>query len=89
LRAALAETHAELILIHPFREGNGRVARHFANLMIWQAGRLPIDFDPIVAKRKLEYFASIRTALLGDYAPLQNLFADLIGLFAPDRAPSR
>lgn len=24
---ALAEVHAELILIHPFREGNGRVAR--------------------------------------------------------------
>ena len=28
---ALAETHAELVLIHPFREGNGRVARQFRN----------------------------------------------------------
>lgn len=31
--AALAIVHAELILIHPFREGNGRLARLLATLM--------------------------------------------------------
>jgi cell filamentation protein len=30
---ALAVVHAELILIHPFREGNGRVARMLSSLM--------------------------------------------------------
>jgi len=35
---ALAEVHAELILIHPFREGNGRLARLLALLMALQAG---------------------------------------------------
>lgn len=83
LARALAETHAELVLIHPFREGNGRVARHFTNLMIWQAGRLPIDFEPIVNRRKLEYFASIRAAMGGDYGVLQALFADLIEASRP------
>jgi cell filamentation protein len=84
---ALAEAHAELVLIHPFREGNGRVARHFANLMIWQAGRLPMDFELMAGERKLEYFASIREALFGDYSRLQALFADLIGASARPRAP--
>jgi len=30
---ALAEVHAELLLIHPFRDGNGRLARWLADLM--------------------------------------------------------
>ena len=33
----LATVHVELILIHPFREGNGRVARLLADLMAAQA----------------------------------------------------
>ena len=36
--AALAEVHVELVLIHPFREGNGRLARLLATLMALQAG---------------------------------------------------
>src|SRR3989344_5082073 len=35
---ALAAVHAELILIHPFRDGNGRLARLRALLMGLQAG---------------------------------------------------
>jgi cell filamentation protein len=35
---ALAEVHAELILVHPFRDGNGRLARLLALLMALQAG---------------------------------------------------
>ncbi len=34
----MAEVHAELLLIHPFREGNGRLARWLAGLMAQQAG---------------------------------------------------
>jgi len=37
----MAEVHAELLLIHPFREGNGRLARWLAELMALQAG-LPL-----------------------------------------------
>ncbi len=38
LATALAEVHVELVLIHPFREGNGRVARIVSVLMGLQAG---------------------------------------------------
>ena len=34
---ALAETHVELVLIHPFRDGNGRLARVLSSLMALQA----------------------------------------------------
>ena len=37
----MAEVHAELLLVHPFREGNGRLARWLADLMALQAG-LPL-----------------------------------------------
>ena len=44
---ALAVVHAELILIHPFREGNGRCARLLATLMGLQAGLPPLNFDRV------------------------------------------
>ena len=34
----MAEVHAEMLLIHPFRDGNGRLARWLADLMALQAG---------------------------------------------------
>ncbi len=40
----LAIIHAELLLIHPFREGNGRLVRWLANLMCLQAGMSIPDF---------------------------------------------
>ena len=42
---ALAVTHLELILIHPFREGNGRLARLLADAMAVQAGIGPLDYS--------------------------------------------
>ena len=38
LTEAIAVVHVELILIHPFREGNGRLSRLLANVMALQAG---------------------------------------------------
>ena len=38
---ALAIVYVELLLIHPFREGNGRLARMLASLMALQA-KLPL-----------------------------------------------
>jgi fido (protein-threonine AMPylation protein) len=43
--AALAIVHAELILSHPFREGNGRCARLLAMLM-----GLPEKFREVIAR---------------------------------------
>ena len=41
---AISVVHTELVLIHPFREGNGRVARLLAILMASQMGWPPLDF---------------------------------------------
>ena len=59
--------HAELILIHPFREGNGRMARLLAMLMALQAGLPPLDFSPMEGRGKRAYIAAIHAALGRNY----------------------
>ncbi len=75
---ALAEVHAELILVHPFREGNGRLARLLALLMALQAGLPPLDFSPLAGGGKKVYIAAIHAALGRNYAPLSALFLRVI-----------
>jgi cell filamentation protein len=75
LARALARTHAELVIIHPFREGNGRCARLLAWLMAMQAGWPTLDFGPLAGGGKAAYIASIHAALRGDYAALETRFA--------------
>lgn len=79
LASALAEVHAELILIHPFREGNGRLARLLALLMALQAGLPPLDFSPLAGTGKRAYITGIHAAMGRNYAPLAALFAAVIG----------
>jgi cell filamentation protein len=74
LATALARTHGELVLIHPFREGNGRCARLLGWLMALQAGLPPLDFSPLAGRGKPVYFAAIQAALVRDYAPLERCF---------------
>lgn len=78
LAVALARTHAELILIHPFREGNGRCARLLAWLMALQAGLPPLDFRPLAGRGRPAYFAAIRAAFAKDYRPLEARFKVVI-----------
>ena len=47
LAFAMAVVHVELVLIHPFRDGNGRVARILSILMGLQAGLPALDFGDI------------------------------------------
>jgi cell filamentation protein len=75
---ALAEVHAELVLIHPFREGNGRLARLLALLMALQAGLPPLDFGPLAARGKRAYISAIHAAMGRDYEPLAVMFARVI-----------
>jgi cell filamentation protein len=75
---ALAEVHVELLLIHPFRDGNGRIARALASLMAAQA-RLPqLDFTPLTGARRREYFAAVQAGIDRDYRPMAAIFALLI-----------
>lgn len=67
---AIAVTHAELILIHPFREGNGRLARLLADVMAFQAGLGLLNYANWEADRD-GYFAAIQTAMSKDYGPME------------------
>lgn len=75
---AIAVVHAELILIHPFREGNGRCARLLAGLMGLQAGLPALRFDRLDGRGRASYFAAIRESLGRDYEPLTTLFVSVI-----------
>jgi cell filamentation protein len=72
--AAIAETHVEFILIHPFREGNGRLSRLLADVMAMQAGHVPLDYSQW-DEDKAGYIAAIHAGLAGDYAPMQRCVA--------------
>ena len=87
IAAALAEVHAELILIHPFREGNGRLARLLALLMALQAGLPPLDFSPLAGRGRPAYIAAIQAAMGRDYGPLTAMFGRVIAR-SPRRAAS-
>jgi cell filamentation protein len=75
---ALAIVHAELILIHPFRDGNGRCARLLAMLMGLQAGLPALDFGGIRGNKKREYIAAVHAALSRDYDPMTKVFREVI-----------
>ncbi len=75
---AIAEVHVEFILIHPFREGNGRLARILSNLMALQAGLPLLDFGGIKGKKREEYFAAVRAGLDRNYVPMTNIFRSII-----------
>lgn len=71
---ALAVVHVELILIHPFREGNGRVARMLSAIMGLQAKLPSLDFNMIRGRKKQEYFAAVRKGLDRDYNSMKKIF---------------
>lgn len=69
---AIAVTHVEFILIHPFREGNGRLSRLLADVMAVQSGREPLDYSTWNAD-KPAYIQAIHQGFLGNYAPMKQL----------------
>jgi cell filamentation protein len=75
---ALAEVHVELMLIHPFREGNGRLGRILATLMALQAGLPLLDFSELADGLREDYFAAVRAGLDRNYEPMRELFLAVI-----------
>lgn len=77
----VAAVHAEFLLVHPFREGNGRLARWLADLMFLQAG-YPMPLYNFSGKgsvrRKKGYLDAVITGYTQDYAPLTGFFRDCI-----------
>ena len=75
---AIAVVHTEFVLIHPFREGNGRIARLLSALMAIQAGLPFLDFNEVSGERKEEYFAAVRAGLERNYKPMEKVFNEVI-----------
>ncbi|MCD4813943.1 Fic family protein [bacterium] len=74
---ALAIVHVELVLIHPFREGNGRLARLLADLMAMQANLPPLVFRKL-SQNKPRYHRAIQAGLDRNYKPMKKLFVMII-----------
>ena len=74
---AIAITHVEFILIHPFREGNGRLSRLLTDVMAVQSGRRPLDYSTWNADRKA-YYQAIHQGMQMEYAPMKRLVAQAL-----------
>jgi cell filamentation protein len=61
----LAQSHVEFILIHPFREGNGRLSRLLLDYPAVNAGLGSLDYQ-IWDENKKYYFKSIQAGFAGD-----------------------
>ncbi|MFK7777937.1 MAG: Fic family protein [Gimesia sp.] len=75
---ALATVHVELMLIHPFREGNGRLGRLLAVLMALQADLPPLDFTVIDEERKYDYIKGVQAGIERNYQPMTQVFNEVI-----------
>jgi cell filamentation protein len=78
---SIAVVHAELLLIHPFREGNGRLARWIADVMAVQAGyAMPsYRFQGKGARSdRAQYLIAVTQGYYQHYDPLSRFFKDAI-----------
>lgn len=73
----LAECHVEFILIHPFREGNGRLSRLLCDVLSVLAGKGLLDYS-LWDKHKAFYFKAIQAGVSGNYSPMMQLMSDIL-----------
>ena len=77
LSSDIARIHAELLFIHPFREGNGRTARLLADLMAGKAGYPFLNLEDFRKKKFSDYVSAIRQAATGDYSQMEKIIRSL------------
>lgn len=67
--------HHRLVAIHPFTDGNGRVARLLMNLILMRH-----DYPPAVIRNeeRRRYYAALRAADDGDLSPFSDLVAEAV-----------
>jgi Fic family protein len=71
LQAAYA--HHALVAIHPFADGNGRLARALASVYLYRAARIPLL---VYADQRLDYYRALGAADGGDYRPFVDFVFD-------------
>ncbi|OPX64641.1 MAG: Fic/DOC family protein [Methanoregula sp. PtaU1.Bin006] len=70
--AMAAFLHHRFVAIHPFTDGNGRVARLLTNLFLLHQGYPPIVLD---TKDRQKYYRALRDADSGDLIPFTRFIA--------------
>jgi Fic family protein len=65
--------HYAFVVIHPFADGNGRVARALASVLFYRAHSIPFL---VFANQRLSYFDALHQADLGQTQPLLAFFLD-------------
>ena len=70
-----AKLHHDFVLIHPFDDGNGRVARLLVNYVLLRLGYLPAI---VRTEDKSGYLTALRLADAGDPAPLVAYLEKLV-----------
>ncbi|MFN3772661.1 Fic/DOC family protein [Cloacibacterium normanense] len=73
----LARVHAELLYIHPFREGNGRTARVLLNLMLRKNGWEPLDFSKMNEELFQQYVIAVQSSAMKNYEPMKKVIEQL------------
>ena len=70
----VAKLHHDFVLIHPFDDGNGRVARLLVNYVLMRSGHLPLI---VRTEDKAGYLTALRLADSGDIQPLVSYLETL------------
>ncbi|MFL0808630.1 MAG: Fic family protein [Oceanobacter sp.] len=71
------ESHVEFILVHPFREGNGRLSRLLLDVMAVKAGFEPLDYT-LWDQHKDFYIKAIQAGVSGEYQYMARLVEDVL-----------
>lgn len=72
----IARVHAELLYIHPFREGNGRTARMLANHMSYKAGYDRLKFEKLNTHEMFKnYVSAVQNAGLKKYDSMSEIIS--------------
>lgn len=74
LIVATAELYAELNMVHPFREGNGRAQRILFEHIIVNCG-WQISWETILPE---EWVTANIAGVYADYGPMENIFSRCI-----------
>lgn len=69
----IAQVHAELLFIHPFREGNGRTARILANIMALKQGYAKLNFSPYTGELFPFYIEAVQKAADRNYSYMEKI----------------
>ena len=73
----IAIVHAELLFIHPFREGNGRTARLLSSLMAAKAGYNLVGLEKFSKDNFNEYVSAVHQASENKYSKMIKIISSL------------